>query len=193
MKKLAQVGVLALMAGLAVATARAEDHGISLASLKGSYGAKSSGFTTICANAGGCSAASPILLQKNFVATAQATVDDDGNFCGPATASDAPVAGSAAAANILTKNIVANVTSFDPATGQGDLNFSVYSGGSCNGASFDNAGATLLSTGTSHIVVSEGGNRIDSVVTSYVSVSGFIGSVVNSTTLHRQRRGEEHQ
>jgi hypothetical protein len=47
---------------------------------------------------------------------AQATVDDDGNFCATSTSSTAPVAGSAAAATVGARTITGSITSFDAAT-----------------------------------------------------------------------------
>ena len=86
MKKLSLIVVLgtltlaATLAGLAVRTASAGDHQLSLADLRGRYAGKSVGFTTVCENSGGCGAALPMLLQKDFVAVTEASFDDAGNF-----------------------------------------------------------------------------------------------------------------
>ena len=64
-----------------------------------------------------------------------------------------------------------------------DESFIAYSGGSCNGASFDSIGATKFSTGTDHFVVSEQGKRVDFQLITLTnpadSVGGFSLSGVN--------------
>lgn len=160
---------------------------VTLADLQGTYAGKSIGFTSVCTNSGGCSAASPTLEVFNFAAVAQASVNATGNFCATATTSNAPVAGSAAAANISNRTISGNVTSFDATTQQGDVSFQIYEGGTCSGSTFNNTGATLTTNGTGHVVVSNSGEQIDSVATSYVTVAGDIGSVVNTVTFHKQQ------
>ena len=180
-------------AGRATGNPRVQDHGLSLADLRGNFAGKSIGFTTACTNIGGCRATSPTLEQRNFAALAQAAVDEAGNFCATATSAHAAVAGSASAASVLERVITGSITSFDPTTQEGDVSFSIFQGGSCNGATFDSSGAILKTNGTGHVVVSDSGNRINTIVTSYISTAGIIGSVVNTTTLHRQRRHEDHR
>src|SRR5262249_48860771 len=68
------------------------------------------------------------------------------------------------------------LTNYDPTTGIGDQSLTEYSGGKCNGAIFNSAGATQSVTGALHFAVSENGNRIDNVVTS-LSFSGPNGTV----------------
>jgi hypothetical protein len=56
---------------------------------------------------------------------------------------------------------------YDPTTGIGDQSLTEYSGGRCNGAIFINTlNLVPETTGVLHFAVSEGGNRIDNVVTS---------------------------
>jgi hypothetical protein len=57
------------------------------------------------------------------------------------------------------------ITSYDPNTGLGTKSFTRYSGGSCNGANFNSAGATEISFGTLSFVATDGGKREDEVVT----------------------------
>jgi hypothetical protein len=70
---------------------------------------------------------------------------------------------------------VTTITSYDPVTGTGEASFTTYNGGQCNGASFDSTGATVLSTGTEHLAVSDRGKRIDFLITSLSSPEGAIG------------------
>jgi hypothetical protein len=62
---------------------------------------------------------------------------------------------------------VTTITSYDPVTGTGEASFTSYSGGQCNGASFDSTGATVIGSGTEHFAASERGNRLDFVLTSF--------------------------
>jgi len=66
---------------------------------------------------------------------------------------------------VITKNEhgVSKLTTYDPSTGVGDGVVTIYIAGHCNGASFDSTGATVASTGTFHVVVSENGNRVDAI------------------------------
>jgi hypothetical protein len=189
MRKLMWVGVIVILAGPGVSTERAQIHDGSLTRLRGMFAGPGVGFATVCTNSGGCSAASPTLEQRNYAGVARAQVDGDGNFCATSNSSLAPVAGSAAPASSPVRTITGSIASFDAATEQGDLSFSIYNGGSCNGASFESDGATLASKGTGHFVVAEKGWQIHSVVTSYVSVAGIVGSVVGGFSFHRQRMG----
>jgi hypothetical protein len=72
----------------------------------------------------------------------------------------------------------------------GDFDGTQYSGGKCDGSSLDSNGATLVATSTEHFVVSDGGKRIDTVLTSIVlpvMVSGnAIGGFTVSCTSLRQ-------
>jgi len=77
---------------------------------------------------------------------------------------------------------VTTIMSYDPVTGTGEASFTSYSGGQCNGASFDSTGVTVLSTGTEHFAASDRGKRIDFVLTSLSSPEGSIGDFSLSGT-----------
>jgi hypothetical protein len=66
---------------------------------------------------------------------------------------------------------VATVAIYDPATGTGDQGVITYSGGMCNGASFEDKGATPTGTNFAHFAISNDGRRIDLVLTSNAPVS----------------------
>jgi hypothetical protein len=70
---------------------------------------------------------------------------------------------------------VAMSTGYDPKMGTGDASFTTYVGGKCNGSSFDSTGATVISSGTIHFVVSDNGKRVDGVVTMLTDPTGGIG------------------
>lgn len=173
----------ASMFGPMAGTAQAQT---TTASLQASYAAKSVGSLSVCTNSGGCSVASPTVVPLNFASDAQGAADAAGNYCATATSASSPLVGSAVAAFSSTKVVTGSLTSFDSTTGQGDVTFNIYNGGSCTGAAFNSTGATLIATGTSHVVVSDSANRIDAIVTSYVSAAGKIGGVVDTVTLIRQ-------
>ena len=81
------------------------------------------------------------------------------------------------------------IASYDPATGMGDFNGTQYSGVECNGSTFNGNGATVIATSTEHFVASDGGKRIDTVLTSIVLPVGSgnaIGGFSLSCTSLRQ-------
>jgi hypothetical protein len=80
---------------------------------------------------------------------------------------------------------VLKVTEYDSSTGTGDESLTEYFGGSCNGAVFVPNGATQVDTGTLHFVISDNGNRIDSIVTS-LQISGLGGFSLSFTELQQQ-------
>jgi hypothetical protein len=86
----------------------------------------------------------------------------------------ARVSGQKIPARVNARTHVGTTTSFDPTTGSGTESFSRYAGGSCVGAAFDSAGATLTSTGTGSFVVSDSGNRIEFLWTGYTSVASAL-------------------
>ena len=185
------LGSLTIVASLAQ-TVFSQSRQLSPADLRGTYAGKSVGFTTVCTNSGGCSASSPSLLQKNFAAVTQAAFDEEGNFCGTATAASAPVAGSPAPVDVSVRVITGELTSFDPANAEGEVSFNIYKGGSCDGPIFESGGATLTTTGSAHVVVSDFGMRVNGVVETYIGTADQFGSVLNNITLFRQNLEDEH-
>jgi hypothetical protein len=201
---LGSLTIVASLAGPAVRTVFSQSRQLSPVDFRGTYAGKSVGFTTVCTNSGGCSASSPALLQKNFAAVTQAAFDEEGNFCGTATAASAPVAGSPSPVDVSVRVITGELASFDPANAAGEVSFNIYKGGSCDGAIFESSGATLTTTGSAHVVVSDLGMRINGVVETYIGTADQFGSVLNNVTLFRQklederheskaRRGENHE
>jgi hypothetical protein len=72
---------------------------------------------------------------------------------------------------------------YDSTTGAGDVSSIYYTGGKCIGATFDSTGATEIATSSSHFVVTDGGNRIDHVITALdtvptASIGAFSLSVI---------------
>jgi hypothetical protein len=86
---------------------------------------------------------------------------------------------------VIVLHSVFKLISYDPATGTGDESLTDYNGGTCNGPTFDSTGATVADTGTVHFTVSQGGDRIDSVVTSLNTPVGSVGDFSISSTALR--------
>lgn len=81
------------------------------------------------------------------------------------------------------------ITDYDPTTGIGTSSFTYYSGGSCSGSNFNSAGATEISFGTLQFVVTDGGNKVEEVVTQLEgSPTNNVGSVSLSITQQKQTR-----
>lgn len=83
-------------------------------------------------------------------------------------------------------HVVGKLSNYDPATQSGDGTGTGYSGGKCNGASFDDSGATVRSSASFHFVISQHGKRLDSILTSLSFPSEDIGSFSISGTASRQ-------
>jgi hypothetical protein len=177
------VVLMAAVVGRPIKALHAEEGGITLASLAGSFAASATGIETVCV--GGCAAPTK-LVPLNDLNVGQETLDDLGNFCGFFTFVAAPVAGTKNPASTGRLTIAGKVSAFDPVTESGDDTFSVYVGGSCTGAVFNSGGATLNATGTRKFVVSQNGNHIAFALTSLTNVTGTIGGVFFFGTFDRQ-------
>jgi hypothetical protein len=166
---------IATMIGGPVRVSQAQDdEGVTLASLAGKFAGRGSGFFTLCFNAGFTAledcATAPHQVPFNQTGILHRTGDAAGNFCGVITITTAPVFGTKLPAGVGTTTQV-GTTTFDPTTGSGTESFSRYAGGSCSGAVFDSTGATLTGTTTRSFVVSDSGKRIESIITSFSSVT----------------------
>jgi hypothetical protein len=146
----------------------------------GGYAATAQGSFAVCLDPDtfaeeSCTTAGAVVLPINYLAAGALTFDYNGNACGTfiQDGSDIPV--GASPSQVSTSTNVGKLLNYDPATGIGDLSFTAYSGGKCQGATFDATGATIASTGTGHFVVSGGGNRVDGIFTSLTGPSGEFG------------------
>jgi hypothetical protein len=107
--------------------------------------------------------------------------DAAGNACGTHVAVVNTVPPGASPPIVVPSvTMVLKVTHYDPNTGTGDESLAEYSGGSCVGAHFNSNGATQELSGTLHFVVSDDGNRIDSVITA-LSILGLGGFSISFT------------
>ena len=162
---------------------QANDGSVTLASLAGKFTSKGSGSYTLCFDASfstlvDCASAPHQEVPFNVIAVAHNIRDAVGNSCGVSTSTltDASVYGTKFPARIsFTATNVSTTTSFDPATGSGSSSVSQYRGGRCVGAVFDSTGAVLTGTGTQSFMVSDSGNRIDTIVTSFSVLTSPFG------------------
>jgi hypothetical protein len=121
-----------------------------------------------------CSTAGALAIPLTVTGTGYTTRDETGG-CHTRTEMFSPLPPNAMAPTIdSTLHIPFKITNYDPTTGVGDLSFIGYDGGKCvGGSSFDSNGATEAFTGTEHFAVSQGGTRIDGIIT---SLTGAVNS-----------------
>ena len=165
--------------------AQANGGGVTLASLAGKFETKGSGSVTLCFTNNfttevDCASGLHQEVLFKVTAVSHGTRDAAGNFCAVATLTSTPTDGPDYGAKFparvnFTRTNVSTTTSFDPATGSGSNSFSQYLGGRCVGAVFDSTGATLVSTGTQSFMVSDSGNRIETIITSLSFVTSPFG------------------
>jgi hypothetical protein len=201
------LGLLLLMAAMACGQVRsqapANGGGVTLASLAGKFETRGSGSYTICLNASlsapvDCASAPHQEMPFNLTSVSHGSRDAAGNSCAVTILTNSPVYGTISPAFRArlnnTRTNVSTTTSFDPIALSGSSSFSQYRGGRCIGAVFDSTGAILTGTGTQSFMVSDSGNRIDTIVTSFSVVTspfGVAGSTketmpVNQATSIRQ-------
>lgn len=145
-----------------------------------------------------CSTSGAAVLAASGLDNGSAALDSSGNACVTITTTDAflPIASSSsispsilAAINISPPLVslihsVFTLDDYNHATGIGHYSVTIYSGGTCSGASFNSSGATKINSAKQQFVVTNGGNRIDFVVTSFASPD--FGSFSDSGTELRQ-------
>jgi hypothetical protein len=165
----------ALVIGLTAGTQAMAGSPIALPS--GNFSFAAQGTEATCAT-GSC----PVI---NIIEIGSTVRDKSGNACGTHTGvvNTVPPAGAPQIAPITH---VMHVIHYDPSTGTGDMSLTEYFGGACNGAALNSTGATKVVDGILHFVVSNGGNRIDSIVTSLSLVGGSVGGYSISFTEMQQ-------
>jgi hypothetical protein len=182
---------LATMTGGLVGISQAQGNGgVTLASLAGKFSQTGRVSYTACFNESfttvvDCASSPHEEGRFNATAVAHNVRDAAGNSCGvstlTSTPADAAVYGTEFPGRVnirrfdLTRTSVSTTTSFDPATGSGTASFRQYHGGNCAGAAFDSTGAILTGTGTQSFMVSDSGNRIETITTSVSMVTGAFG------------------
>jgi hypothetical protein len=124
-----------------------------------------------------CDTAGVVVFPVSALVNGQVTMDRNGHGCGTLTGTISNLPVNATPPLVLAEHQVLTLLDYDPSTGSGYFAASNFKGGQCNGADFDNTGATAGSTSTDHFVASKDGERIDSIVTSFIDhpVNGIGG------------------
>jgi hypothetical protein len=104
-----------------------------------------------------CTTSGALVVPLSVLDNGAGALDSSGNACFTFTEVDANLPVDASPPLVTpNEHVVGSVTNYDSTTGTGDGSFTGYVGGKCNGASFDDTGATKLSSGTDHFVVTAG-------------------------------------
>lgn len=155
----------ALFVGAAIfAQTAAAAGGIALPS--GHFSFTSKGTEASCSG-GAC-------ITLNIIEAGNMVRDAMGNACGSHTAVVTTIPATAGSPIVVPSVMtVIKVLQYDPSTGTGDASLAEYSGGACNGATFNAVGATQIVSGSLHFTVSDGdnasgGSSIDSILTALV-------------------------
>jgi hypothetical protein len=136
-----------------------------------------------------CSTSGALVVPITAVLNGVSTYDRSSNGCTAVTEVDSNLPVDASPPMVTAdENVVTTVLKYYTTSGTGDFSFTAYTGGKCNGAAFDSAGATQVSSGTSHVVVSEGGSRVDIIFTKLTNPPNSIGDFSVSATNLRQTR-----
>jgi hypothetical protein len=152
-------------------TAAQNDERIPLGALSGSYSIKGRGSEAICLNADSapvdCHTKGALAKPATVLFVGHSERNEGGSECSTYTVifSDLPVGISLP---LVTRNVhrVITTTSYDSATGTGETIGGTFAGGKCDGANFNTDGATDIGRQTSHFAASNGGRRIDTILTS---------------------------
>ncbi len=176
----------------------AANEGIPLEALAGNYASTCQGTFAICLNpstfafADCATTAGAIIVPLTDLDVGALTRDDQGNACATGLGVDVslPVGKNPPSVSPVHP-AVAKTLNYDPATGTGDISVSEYSGGKCIGSTFDSAGAKQTTNFVFHFAASNGGKRIDMIVTSGTAfvtdtTGNFIGGFSLSCTNLRQ-------
>ena len=147
---------------------------------------------TVSGSESSCSSSTSCVV-LNIIEAGATVRDSKGNGCGThvAVVNNSPPGSLPPQVAAITH--VFKLTGYDPATGIGDQALTEYFGGSCNGATFVPTGNPfLVTTGVLHFAVSEGGNRIDNVVTS-LNVEGNPATGFSLTFTERSQSSQNQQ
>jgi hypothetical protein len=164
--------------------------GPSLSALQGSYSETGQGSFAACLLSTGvevpCTTSGASAHAFGLAETGQVSIGPSGSACTTITAVGSDLPPDAFPPLMVVVHEVLTVTGYDPITGTGDIASKAYTGGHCNGVSFDSTGATLYNSFKYHFAVTDKGNRWDLIVTSWTDPEGGIGSFLVTDTLLRQ-------
>jgi hypothetical protein len=181
------------VAGLALLADKraAADGGIPLEDLAGNYASTCQGTFAICLNpstfafADCATTAGAIIVPLTDLDVGALTRDEQGNACSIFLGVDVslPVGKNPPSVSPVHP-ATAKILNYDPATGTGDISVSEYMGGKCIGSTFDSTGAKHIATFVFHIAASDGGKRVDMIVTSAIAyVTDTTGNFIGGHSL----------
>ena len=168
---------------LAVAAlATSAGAGAQIPEPSGQYSIARHGSLALCLNpaanfaAESCSASGVLVYPVTDIAVGSITYAS-GSGCGTDTEIFSALPPSAMPSILNPETVVVKVTNYSSTTGIGTASYTGYSGGSCNGASFDSSGATEIASGTLQFVVTEGGKQVEITFTQLTNPTSSLGSV----------------
>jgi hypothetical protein len=167
---------------LAVATLATSAGAQSIPEPSGQYSIARHGSFAVCLNPAAnyadesCSASGVFAYPVTVIAVGSITYES-GIGCGTDTEIFSALPPSALPSTLGPETVVVKVTNYSSTTGVGAASYTGYSGGSCNGASFDSSGATVIASGTLQFVVTEGGKQVEITFTQLTNPTSSLGSV----------------
>jgi hypothetical protein len=165
---------------------------IPLSVLAGGYASTVQGSIAVCSDPTtfleeSCTTAGALVIRSTRLSVGKIAIDSQGNVCAEYSLVNSNLPLGASPPRVFPAiNIAAETLNYDPASGTGDWPFTSYTGGKCNGATFDSTGATVRGTGTVHFIASGNGKRIDGIFTADTDTVGGIGDFSLSTVNLKQ-------
>jgi hypothetical protein len=175
----AGLALLSQNAAVVAGTSNDGDNGqgqqIQLSDLAGTTAETGRGSIVECTDSTGspvaCSTTGAVAHSFTYVAVGPVIRDEEGNACGSFTQTLANVPPDKTPPIVSQFQVGAKTTDYDPETANGDCSFTSYTGAKCAGAIA--TGGTVIGTGTCHFTASEGGRRIDYILTTLPGVGAF--------------------
>ena len=156
----------ALLFGMLAVAALATSAGAqSIPEPSGQYSIARHGSFAVCLNPTtfadeSCSKSGVFVYPLTDIAVGSITYES-GSGCGTDTEIFSALPPNATPSTPGPETVVVKVTHYSSTTGIGTASYTGYSGGSCDGASFDSSGATEIASGTQQFVVTEGGKQVE--------------------------------
>lgn len=185
MSRYAALFGMLVLALAAVATSAGAHNGATEGGIpepSGQYSIARHGSLALCLNPAAnyanesCSASGVFVYPVTDIAVGSITYES-GIGCGTDTEIFSALPPNAMPSTPGPETVVVKVTNYSSTTGIGTASYTGYSGGSCNGASFDSSGATVIASGTLQFVVTEGGQRVEITFTQLTNPINSLGSV----------------
>lgn len=174
---LISVSMIVLLAVSTSRTAKAggKAHQIQLSDLEGTTAETAQGSIVECTDSTGspvaCDTTGAIAHSFSYLSVGPVIRDDAGNACGSFTQTLANIPPDTTPPTFTQFQVGSKTKDYDPDTATGDCSFTSYIGASCSGATA--TGGTAIGAGTCHSTASQGGRRIDFILTTLSGVGAF--------------------